>query len=524
MNDNTKSSLNNSEEDDSFSIGMSRLSYNEKTGEVKRDLFWTKMNADGGDVEAMCNLGNAYLSGTDLEKDPEKAAYWFTKAADEGESVAMFNLGLMYAKGFGVERDFEKAAEWMQKAEEAGDEDAGKVAEQFARNAETMRKAEAGDTKEQALLGVLLQNIGDSNMLDKAGPEQDYSDSLYWSWKAAKAGEPIAMNNLGVLYSKGQGTARNYEESFRWYHKAAELGLDIAMSNVAYAYIYGKGTDINPDKSVEWFEKAVSSGWDDFNHDLPRVRGLAEIMHKAESGDLEAQADLADELRGVGLSLEQSGGDPQKAYTESVLWAERAANANIPKGIRVLAMAYLFGRGVEKNPEKGLALLSKGCDLNDSDCMVTLAQAYLNGDGVDRDLDTAREWLNRAKELGNQNAEELLSKLSGEGLKPEEQFDLAVRAAVVSLASGKTPAEVSEEIGIEEGLAMLINVVRLLRGLKRPDENIDDVLDTSTKMIFTIILSKLEKGQRPHEIASELPVPENMVSNIDLLDNIIRKR
>ena len=71
---------------------------------------------------------------------------------------------------------------------------------------------------------------------------------------------------------------------------------------------------------------------------------------------------------------------------------------------------------------------------------------------------------------------------------------------------------------------MLINVVRLLRGLKRPDENIDDVLDTSTKMIFTIILSKLEKGQRPHEIASELPVPENMVSNIDLLDNIIRKR
>jgi len=522
MNENPMNPQVEDEENDSPIISMSRLSYNKETGEVKRDMFWTKMNAEGGDVEAMCNLGSAYLFGTDLERNPEKAAYWFMKAAEEGESVAMFNLGLMHAKGFGVERDFSKAADWMRKANEAGDEDAARIQAQFEENAETERKAEEGDSEAQAMLGLTLQNMGIGNMLREAGSEQDFSDSLYWSLKAAKAGEPIAMNNLGVMYSKGQGTARNYEEAFKWYHEAAECGFEIAMSNVAYYYIFGKGVNIDFDQAVEWFEKAIAAGWVDSNNDLPRVKKLASQMKAAKEGNVEAQADIADELRGIGLSAEQNGDEPEKAFTESFTWAQRAANVGNPKGMRILATAWLFGRGIEKDPEKGINLLSKGCEMNDTDCMVTLAQVYLNGDGVERDLDHARELLTKAKDMGNQNAAELLGKLSGEGLNPDEQMNLAVRAAVVSLASGKTPADVSEDIGLDEGLVTLINVVRLLRGLKRPDENVDEVLDMSTKMFFTLILSKLQSGMTPQQIASELPVPENMINAINQIDSFFR--
>ncbi len=510
------------DEDDSPQISMQRLSYNKETGEVKRDFFWTKMNAEGGDTSAMCDLGSAYLLGTDMDQDPEKAAYWFMKAADEGESVAMFNLGLMQAKGFGVERNFAKAADWMRKAKEAGDEDAAGIQAQFEENAETVRKAEAGDTEAQAMLGVLFQSMAEGNMLKQAGPEQDFSDSLYWSLRAAKAGEPIAMNNLGVLYSKGQGTAQNYEEAFRWYSEAAERGLDIAMANVAYYYVYGKGVDIDLDKSVEWFKKAIAAGWEDGNGDLPRTERIAGIMHKAKAGDLQAQADYADELRGIGLSLEQFGGDPEKAYAESLVWAERAVTGNIPKGMRVIAMAFLNGRGVEKDPEKGVALLNIGCELDDADCMVTLAQAYLNGDGVGRNLEKAKELLNKAKDLGSEDAEKLLGKLSGDGLSPDEQMNLAVRAAVVSLASGKAPADVSEDIGLDEGLVTLINVVRLLRGIKREDENIDDAIDLTTKMTFSLVLTKLNKGETPEQIAGEFPIPESMINAIDQIDAFFR--
>ena len=510
------------EKNESSGIGISRISYNKKTGEVKRDLFMVKINAEAGDIGAMCNLGSAYLVGTDVDRDPYEAAKWFLRAAAEGESVAMFNLGLMYAKGFGVERDFAKAAEWMRNALEAGDKDAEHPLKAFNGYAETMRKAQAGDPKEQAMLAATLMNLAESNTLKEAGPEQDWNDALYWAYKAARAGEPIAMNCLGILYSKGQGTALNFEEAFRWYLEAAERGLNIAMSNVAYYYIYGKGVDIDPDKAVEWFEKAIKCGWNDTNRDLQRTRKIAEIKHAAIAGSIDAQADYADELRGIGLFLEQSGGDPQKAYSESLVWAEKAVNANNPKALRVLAMAALFGRGVKKEPEKGISLLKKGCDVGDTDCMVTLAQAYLSGEEIQRDPDQARKLLARAKEGGNKNAEELLDKLSGKGLTPEEEMNLTIRAAVKALASGQTPEQVAERFGLNPPIVSLINVIRLLRGIKRDNENIDELIDQTTKMTVSLVLTRLNKGETPKRIASEFPIPENFISMIDQIDAFFR--
>ena len=236
----------------------------------------------------------------------------------------------------------------------------------------------------------------------------------------------------------------------------------------------GKGVDIDLDKAVEWFGKAVDNGWFDSNNELPRVTKLAEQMNAAKAGDSGAQADVADEMRGIGKLLENRNDDPQRAYAESLAWAIRATEANNPKGMRILAMAYQLGRGTEKDSEKGLALLQKGCDMNDTDCMVALAETYLNGEGVERSLDSAREWLTKAKNLGNDNATELLNKLSGEGMEPDELMNMAVRAAIISLASGKTPDQVAEDIGLDSGTVSIINAIRLLRGFKRPDENVDD--------------------------------------------------
>ena len=162
--------------------------------------------------------------------------------------------------------------------------------------------------------------------------------------------------------------------------------------------------------------------------------------------------------------------------------------------------------------------------MNDTDCMVALAETYLNGEGVERSLDSAREWLTKAKNLGNDNAAELLNKLSGEGMEPDELMNMAVRVAIISLASGKTPDQVAEDIGLDSGTVSIINAIRLLRGFKRPDENVDDVLNLTTKMLFTLILNKLEKGQNAKQISDELSIPENVVNNIDQLDAFFRKQ
>ena len=187
-------------------------------------------------------------------------------------------------------------------------------------------------------------------------------------------------------------------------------------------------------------------------------------------------------------------------------------------------MALLFGRGVEKDPERALALLQQGCEMNDADCMVTLGQAFLNGDGVERDIDRARELLTKARDLGNETAEELLGKLSGERITEDELGNLAVRAAILGLLAGKSSEEVAESFGLNKSIVELINVVRLLRGVKRPEEDLDSAVDMPTKLSYSLILSKLEKGENPEQIAGEFPLPLNLIQLIDQVDTFFRKK
>jgi TPR repeat protein len=41
-----------------------------------------------------------------------------------------------------------------------------------------------------------------------------------WYMKAAKRGDPMAQNNLGVLYTEGTGIKQDYKKAIKWYTKA----------------------------------------------------------------------------------------------------------------------------------------------------------------------------------------------------------------------------------------------------------------------------------------------------------------
>jgi uncharacterized protein len=65
--------------------------------------------AEGGDPEAMTNVGEIYERGMGVDPNYEAAAMWYQKAADKGYSRALFNLGTMYEQGLGVPQDSLKA-------------------------------------------------------------------------------------------------------------------------------------------------------------------------------------------------------------------------------------------------------------------------------------------------------------------------------------------------------------------------------------------------------------------------------
>ncbi len=64
--------------------------------------YWYRRSADGGDSDAMCNLGWLYEAGQGVEQSWEKAAEWYLRSAEAGSGRAMGNLAWCYDNGKGV--------------------------------------------------------------------------------------------------------------------------------------------------------------------------------------------------------------------------------------------------------------------------------------------------------------------------------------------------------------------------------------------------------------------------------------
>ena len=64
-----------------------------KSDTLAFELF--KLSAEGGVVNAQCNLGSHYARGSGVAQSNKYAREWYTKAAKQGDQIAINNLKLM---------------------------------------------------------------------------------------------------------------------------------------------------------------------------------------------------------------------------------------------------------------------------------------------------------------------------------------------------------------------------------------------------------------------------------------------
>ena len=81
---------------------------------------------------------------------------------------------------------------------------------------ELVKKAEAGDSKAQSLLGGCYY-FGN-------GVPQDYKEAVKWYKKAAEQGDGSTQFRLGTCYANGKGVTKDMKEAVKWWTKAAEQG------------------------------------------------------------------------------------------------------------------------------------------------------------------------------------------------------------------------------------------------------------------------------------------------------------
>src|SRR5438105_15227755 len=72
--------------------------------------------------------------------------------------------------------------------------------------------------------------------------------------KLAEAGNPIAANNLGMLYASGSKVPQDFAEAKKWYLFASEHGNPAGEFNLSFAYEHGQGTPVDLPEAIRWYQ------------------------------------------------------------------------------------------------------------------------------------------------------------------------------------------------------------------------------------------------------------------------------
>ena len=117
----------------------------------------------------------------------------------------------------------------------------------------------------QSLLGLLLIMGALAACTESGDPRHafdggDFRKSYRLAKNAATAGDPKAMNLLGVHYYLGVGVRRDFASARRWFESAARNNNADAQCNLAILYLRGLGGAQDFMWAYAWFDRAVASG------------------------------------------------------------------------------------------------------------------------------------------------------------------------------------------------------------------------------------------------------------------------
>lgn len=99
-----------------------------------------KLEAEGGSVEAMDQLGRIYIEGDGIPQNEEWAAEWFYQSANLGSSLGQLMMGKLHLEGTGVSKNEELAREYLEKAAEQGIGEAKRLLEPLDAALQTAKK------------------------------------------------------------------------------------------------------------------------------------------------------------------------------------------------------------------------------------------------------------------------------------------------------------------------------------------------------------------------------------------------
>lgn len=199
-----------------------------------------------------------------------------------------------------------------------------------------------------------------------AAESENYAEALDWYKQAAEKGNARAVNNIGVLYARGQGVDQDYGEAMKYYKNAAEMGLAMSMSNIGNLYVYGNGVAPDHNEALRWFKKSAKKG-------NTEVFGMLGYLH----------------MHGHGVTQD---------YNEAFYWYKRAADSGNVNNMNTVGTLYSRGLGVDQDYKEAMKWYKKAVEKGYAGAMSNIGLSYYHGYGVGQDYVKAMEWYKKAHE------------------------------------------------------------------------------------------------------------------------------
>lgn len=322
-------------------------------------------------------------------KDYDTALEWYIKAADMGCSISPMIIGHMYYDGAGVEQDIGTSMDWYLEASNCGNVYAmnyygfNYFALDYINEIINQKYDSADKYQEDAKAGdlIAMHNLGQMYQHGLGGLKCDDKAALSWYLKAATAGDPNSMYRAGYMYHYGLGAEKDLNAALEWYLKAADLGNADAMNALGLMYSQGEGVDRDDKQANLWWHKGTNAQKNPENNDDRYINYFSEVT---------ASKKLA-------LDLIQKAAD--SGYDIAM----------INLGYYGYEMGYLeFDQGTAREWYK------KAADEGSAEGMAYLGYNYYN---KCNDYDSSMEWLVKAYANGLQDVivdiEYMLSKKQG---------------------------------------------------------------------------------------------------------------
>ncbi len=344
--------------------------------------------------------------------------------AEQGNPEALYLLGFAHESGQGAEASKEKALEYYRKSADGKYKDAVYrlsfilLASEKEEERDQARQALENAAKEDPAVAARI--LGEAYLRGLLTPSPDPDKAVFWWKSAADAGDVLSVLLIARFYEGQFGfpELKDLPASLANYTKAADLGNAGAMAALGSRLLSGDEKIRDEKKGREWLKKAIAAkeysaylALGDYEENVKKdlKAALAEYERGKDAGQIDCMLRTADfYIEGKGV---------EKDVDRGMALLTKAAEAGNPvANFRVAAQFLSKEKPEVSDMFNGYGRLLAAANGNLVEAQNELGLLYLSGKLGVADTPAGVAWLTRAAQGGNAQAQNNLATLYERGI------------------------------------------------------------------------------------------------------------